>query len=149
MNLQRRRAVCIDASFFTRTLLPDERDPEVDRQWTALLSDDAAIVAPTLFPWECSNAVLQAMRRGRIAVPRAERALLDITRARVALVSIEEHLIYVWQSFVTRYDMPAVYDATYLAVADMLGCELWTADRRLYRTVGHALPWVVPCGFEG
>ena len=34
----------------------------------------------------------------------------------------------------------ASYDSSYLALAESLGCELWTADARLQRAVG--LPWV-------
>jgi predicted nucleic acid-binding protein len=29
-----------------------------------------------------------------------------------------------------------------VALADLLYCELWTADRRLYNAVQQALPWV-------
>jgi len=36
----------------------------------------------------------------------------------------------------------AVYDAHYLALAERLGAEMWTADRRLCQAVGAALPWV-------
>ena len=32
------------------------------------------------------------------------------------------------------------YDATYVALAEVLGCELWTADRRLDQAPGPACP---------
>jgi predicted nucleic acid-binding protein len=41
-----------------------------------------------------------------------------------------------------RFALPAAYDAHYLALADWLGGEFWTADRRLAKAVGEALPWV-------
>jgi predicted nucleic acid-binding protein len=41
-----------------------------------------------------------------------------------------------------RLSLPAACDAHYLALADWLGAELWTADRRLARAVEHDLPWV-------
>ncbi|MFQ5613908.1 MAG: type II toxin-antitoxin system VapC family toxin [Anaerolineae bacterium] len=34
----------------------------------------------------------------------------------------------------------AAYDSYYLALAETLGCELWTADRRLHNIVD--LPWL-------
>nr|MBC8254153.1 PIN domain nuclease [Ardenticatenia bacterium] len=37
---------------------------------------------------------------------------------------------------------PQVYDSTYLALADLLGCAFWTADERLHRVVQAELPWV-------
>ena len=32
----------------------------------------------------------------------------------------------------------AVYDAYYLALAESLACELWTADRRFHRIAANA-----------
>ena len=42
------------------------------------------------------------------------------------------------------FGLPAAYDAHYLALAEHHECELWTADRRLLRTVGNSLPFVRP-----
>jgi len=42
----------------------------------------------------------------------------------------------------THFNRPTAYDAHYLALAEMLGCEFWTADRRLYNAVKEELPWV-------
>ena len=40
------------------------------------------------------------------------------------------------------FSLPAAYDAHYLALADWLGAEFWTADLRLARVVQDELPWV-------
>jgi predicted nucleic acid-binding protein len=41
-----------------------------------------------------------------------------------------------------HFDRPAAYDAHYLALAEMEGCPLWTADGRLFNAVRHELDWV-------
>ncbi len=42
------------------------------------------------------------------------------------------------------------YDAHYLALAEHLGCEFWTADKRLHNAVHEKLPWVRGLGdFSG
>jgi hypothetical protein len=41
-----------------------------------------------------------------------------------------------------RFHRPQAYDGHYLALAEMLGCELWMADERLYNAVKDELPWV-------
>jgi len=38
--------------------------------------------------------------------------------------------------------LPAAYDAHYLALAERVGAEFWTTDRRLANKVREALPWV-------
>ncbi|MBN1285209.1 MAG: type II toxin-antitoxin system VapC family toxin [Anaerolineae bacterium] len=42
----------------------------------------------------------------------------------------------------TRFNRPTAYDAQYLAVAERLACEFWTADDRLFHAVAGELPWV-------
>jgi predicted nucleic acid-binding protein len=41
-----------------------------------------------------------------------------------------------------QFALPAAYDAHYLAVAEQLDAELWTAARRLARSVESMLSWV-------
>jgi predicted nucleic acid-binding protein len=41
-----------------------------------------------------------------------------------------------------RFRMPAAYDAHYLALAQWLRCECWTADGRLWNTVKSEFAWV-------
>jgi len=41
-----------------------------------------------------------------------------------------------------RFSLPAVYDAHYLALAQHLGAEFWSSDRKLINKVQSAFPWV-------
>lgn len=49
-------------------------------------------------------------------------------------------------SFIVRFladtNSDSVYDAHYLALAQRLSIELWTADKRLYNAVKSSLGWV-------
>jgi predicted nucleic acid-binding protein len=40
------------------------------------------------------------------------------------------------------FGFTTVYDATYLAVAELRGCEFWTADERLFNRVKDRLSFV-------
>ena len=42
--------------------------------------------------------------------------------------------------------LPAAYDAHYVALAQILGCNLWTNDRRLLNLLGGRLAFVRPIG---
>ena len=39
-----------------------------------------------------------------------------------------------------RFDRPAAYDAHYLALAEMMEGEFWTADGRLYNAIREYFP---------
>ena len=41
-----------------------------------------------------------------------------------------------------QLSLPAAYDAHYLALAEWLGGEYWTADGRLFRAAQPSFPWV-------
>ena len=42
-----------------------------------------------------------------------------------------------------RYELPATYDAHYLALAEWMDIELWTADMRLVKAIrSFDLDWV-------
>ena len=42
----------------------------------------------------------------------------------------------------TDFGFATVYDATYLALAELRGCEFWTADERLVNQVKDTLSFV-------
>gem|GEM_PF-6789627 len=42
----------------------------------------------------------------------------------------------------TALNLPTVYGALYLAVAELEGCELWTADSRFAKLASSAYPFV-------
>jgi len=41
-----------------------------------------------------------------------------------------------------QFGLPATYDAYYLALAEHEGCELWTADTRMWNSIRGKLTWV-------
>jgi predicted nucleic acid-binding protein len=41
-----------------------------------------------------------------------------------------------------RLNRPATYDSHYLALAEYLGCEFWTADERLVNAAHSTFSWV-------
>jgi predicted nucleic acid-binding protein len=41
-----------------------------------------------------------------------------------------------------EFQFPTVYDATYLALAELSQCEFWTADEKLFKQVRDKLTFV-------
>jgi predicted nucleic acid-binding protein len=42
----------------------------------------------------------------------------------------------------TRYDRPTAYDAQYLALAERLSCDFWTADERMFNAIKEKFPTI-------
>jgi predicted nucleic acid-binding protein len=109
------------------------------RGWTA---ESRPLCVPSLFYSEVTSAIRSRVYR-RMLVPSDAPLLLDEAIGWSLTIwddvrSIQESAL----EFATRFNRPKAYDAQYLALADLLGCDLWTADRRLVNAVGGKLPWV-------
>jgi predicted nucleic acid-binding protein len=89
--------------------------------------------------------VTNALHRLRQAGDASEGATQDALRSALALpirLYNGEDLHSAALAFAARFSLPAAYDAHYLALADRLGADFWTTDRRLANSVRPALPWV-------
>lgn len=139
--------ICVDASLAAKWLF----DEEYYQQARALYRDFSAaaerIVAPPLLPIEVTNIVRQRMRRAK---PPATEPL-SIVEAREALerflafpieLSLPTQLHQQALQLADSHGLPAVYDAHYVALAQLLGCSLWTADRNLVNILQDKLPFV-------
>lgn len=55
---------------------------------------------------------------------------------------IDDDLLRRGYDLAAKFNRPTAYDAQYLAVAERLKCEFWTADERLVNAVQKDLSWV-------
>lgn len=137
--------VCVDASFLLRMLLDEAVGPQADRLWEAWHREERRLVAPALLDYEVTNALHRYVARGDLSPAEAE-ALLDLALRldveRVGDGELHRRALQLARAF----SLPAAYDAHYLALAERLGAELWTADLRLVRAVRDRLPWVCALG---
>lgn len=128
----------VDASVVLCAFFPDEQQPQAQ----ALIRDHVVgrmrLVAPTLILYEVTNAVVQAVRRGRITDDAGEDMLAAFDGLGVETKSVA------WQQVLPlarRFDRSA-YDAAYLALAEAREEPLVTRDVHLYNAVRDHLDWV-------
>lgn len=131
---------CVDASIVARLFTAPD-DQAVRDLWRRWRVEGRHPTAPTLMRYEVSNALYRSLRRDGLDAPAVDRTL----RAAFAL-PIQPHgdddLHRQAVSTAFRFGLSAAYDAHYLALADRLGADFWTTDRKLANAVGGALPWV-------
>lgn len=135
------RWVCVDASFVVPLVTrPHEGSPFAQR-WRGWHEAGLHPAAPTLLCYEVANALHRYVVHGTLLPSQAEAALdaaLDLGFVWFGDAELHRRALEI----AGEYGLPAVYDAHYLALAERLTAELWTADRRLHQAVGAALPWV-------
>src|SRR5215212_2140201 len=129
----------VDGSVVGKWVLNEERSYQATTLYEAALRAAEPIVAPTLLPLEVTNILRQRMRANDgLSLTEAVRQLDDFLDFRIELHNpVGLH----FQALVlaAALDLAATYDAHYLALAEHLGCELWTDDQRLMRRVSASL----------
>ena len=133
--------ICVDASLVMRLLLSGEYASPVAVLWKEWHEAESLIVAPTLIHYEVSNALRRYVVHGELLPEEAAEALEAALQLGVILhgdtvlhrraLALAEHL-----------ELSTACDAHYLALAERLGAEFWTADHRLVNAVNASLPWV-------
>jgi predicted nucleic acid-binding protein len=134
--------VCIDASLALKWVLPEELSfaaAEIRSSWRR---DGVDLTAPPLFRAEVTSVIRERAYKREMSVGEADLALELTLQWPIALSSSSPQLQRSALAFAHRFNRPKAYDAQYLALASLLGCELWTGDRRLSNAVSVALPWV-------
>ena len=90
-------------------------------------------------PVEVANALHRRVVRGELTVEDAVRLLEYLLASGIELRD-EPNLHARALQVSSRLHQGAVYDAHYLALADILGCEYWTADESFYRSAAPSAP---------
>ena len=108
-------------------LLEEEDSQEARRLSERWSSTGIQPAAPRLLMYEIANTLHLKVRRGQTPIEEALKALTDLIAFEIELIdiqSIHERAI----KLATQLSQGAVYDSHYLALAEHLDCEFWTAD---------------------
>ena len=101
------------------------------------------IIAPALLAYEITNALYQRVRRSDISFERCKQALMGFTSVSIEFdFSQDFSLSSRAAELANLYNLPATYDAHYLALAEREQCEFWTADKRMWNSIKGKLSWV-------
>ncbi len=133
--------VVVDASLAIKWLIEEADSPVAHRLSVGWEREGIAIVGPHLLPTEVANAIHRRVRRRDISVEEA--------------IELEEHFLAIDIEFqwfpelhlrairiATLLAQGAAYDSHYLALAELLDCEFWTADRHFYQAANATFPRV-------
>jgi predicted nucleic acid-binding protein len=134
------KSLVVDASFAIRLILPDPRRSDFRALMERWLQEGCELLAPDLWLYEMTTALCKAAHFGLVTAEEAASSLVLVSELAVQLVAPDAEQARLAFAWTQRLHRAAAYDSFYLALAESLACELWTADRRLHTAVG--LPWV-------
>jgi predicted nucleic acid-binding protein len=130
----------VDASFSVRLILPGPQRGAFRSRMEQWRQDDYELCAPGLWLYEMTTALCKGAFFGLVTAEEAERSLPLVYELGVQLIAPDAEQTRRAFTWTRRLNRAAAYDSFYLALAEAMGCELWTADRHLVNAVG--LSWV-------
>ena len=133
-----------DASATLTWCFEDEATPWTDALLAKLRAGDEAIV-PAHWPAEVANALLIAVRRGRISREKANRFFLDLRALPIRIDSESGETVFDQVFKLAEQYRLTIYDAGYLELAIREGLPLATLDNDLRKAArASGVPLVEP-----
>ena len=133
--------VCVDANLTLKLLLREPDSDKVNSLWDSWLLNGCHIAAPPLLPIEVTAVLRKSVYRGRLAARDGWEMLQKVPALGVAILNFDDLHQRAWV-LAEKLNRPTAYDTHYVALAEWLNCDFWTADRRLYNAAAPTLPWV-------
>lgn len=124
-------AVVVDANLGAGAVLSIrglEKVPALFVRWGGEKRD---LYAPDWWWAEVASVISQHVFQKLISLERAHRVMDDLKLLAVNIVSIDHEMLHNALNWSCKIGQSKVYDSIYLALAEQLNAELWTADKRL------------------
>jgi len=112
--------------------------------WERVDQEQITPCAPRLWVSEVTSTVRFLVSQKELSSEEAEEALRTMHSLRVEIINEDEELSLRALELAGKLRQSKAYDAFYLALAEKLGVEFWTADERLFNRCkkDFELSWV-------
>ena len=124
--------VVVDASLAVKWLVEEDDSDKAHAILQSWVDQGMTRIAPYLMPFEVANALHRRVLRGEMNVVDSQRMIARLLESRLELRQPPNLHVRALQ-IASQLKQSAAYDAHYVALAESVGCELWTADERFYR----------------
>jgi len=133
---------CIDASLAIKWVVKGEAWRKKARQFLVeSLSAGFTLLAPSLFEYETESVLQGLLQSGALSLAETDTALVHLATINVQVVT-HPNMVKRARQIARQFNQHNVYDSLYAALAELRGCEFWTADKIFYDAVKAALPFV-------
>ncbi|MGG6240049.1 type II toxin-antitoxin system VapC family toxin [Nodosilinea sp. AN01ver1] len=132
---------CIDTSLWIPYLLPEPLQPQARALITPWLAAGESLVAPA-FAWaEVGSVLRKKVRLGLITTSQATGFYNDFCQMPIQYLDNNSVRARTWE-IAEKFVLATLYDAAFLAVAELGSAEFWTADQSLLNTLNPCPAYV-------
>jgi predicted nucleic acid-binding protein len=132
---------CIDANFVVKLVTnPSETSPYLIL-WDRWEQNQTQIISPTLLCYEVTNVFHRMRRAGQLLDAEAQKSVNNTLNLAIRFYS-DRQLHQQAFEIAQQFNLPAAYDAHYLALAQRFQADFYTGDKRLFNTVHSTLSWI-------
>jgi predicted nucleic acid-binding protein len=133
---------CVDASVAIKWVVKSETWRKKARRFLLeSLQNGYTLIAPPLFAYETESVLQGRLQAQAMTVAAVDEALTRLATFRVQLVTHPD-MVTRARAIARQFNQPRIYDSLYAALAELRGCEFWTADKRFYDAVNVHLAFV-------
>jgi len=133
---------CVDTSIAVKWFIKGE---SFRQKALKLLRESQAagitLIAPPLFEMETDSVIQTRVVEGKTTPAVADQTLAILDTAPVAITT-HPRLRQKAREIARQFNQRKVYDATYAALAELRGCDFWTADKIFFDAVKSVLTFV-------
>jgi predicted nucleic acid-binding protein len=132
--------VVLDAGFVFKSLIPNPQRTQILQMLLQWKQERRVFCAPSLWLYELTSILTKMTHFDELTEQDAQDSLaagLDLGVELIVPDAEQTKKAFLWTRRLKRV---AAYDSFYLALAESLGCDLWTVDKKLVNAAGQT--WV-------
>ena len=124
-------SVVVDSNLAILTVVDSEQSYLATQVWTRLISSGLQFWAPGLWVYETTSVIRKLNALKKITTEQAGKALVILDQMPIQWITEDLQLRQAAFKWATQLRQKAAYDGFYVAAAEQLNAELWTADQAL------------------
>jgi len=135
--------IVVDSNVLVALVIPIDYSEQASGKMDGWLAADTDLVSPAFWSYEAVSAIRKYVASGKLTGDEARYAVSNLMDLGIRDVSATGELHHKALAWAERLQDFVAYDPAYLALAEILDVDFWSADSKLIRKVkALGVDWV-------